>query len=571
MSNRTSCGTLLRVMSACAVALAFATSAAAQTPYIPYFGKNQVRYDKFEWYHYETDHFIIYYYPEIEPHLERMAGYAESAYQHVSSELKHDLAHKVPLILFQTSSEFQQQNVIPGAAQEGVGAFAEPTRYRIVMPLDDPPDLLYRLIVHELTHQFEFDIIPTSLIRRNVPLWVNEGLSDYMTGIWRPLDLMSVRDAAVTDIVPKMTELEGYTSVGNVRLVYNLGHAVFEFIESRWGKEGIRQFLFSLRKSVIGGGEDAYMEAFRMTPEEFDQEFDKYLKDRFKPFRDKERPADYGRNLAPNPEKSVFVGAASIEPSPSGDLIAMVTGNRRDREMDIVLVSSRDGSIIRNLTSEFDQDKGWEFIIQPGMRSNTVQWISWAPSGDRIAYFVRREKWRTLILQNVITGDVEQRFEMREVDDPESPDISPDGTKVAFAALQGGVGDIFLIDLQTRQLTNLSKDNFADSGPTWSPDGRSIVYVARVSGNEKLFRLEVATGQKTQLTFGTHDDSAAQFLDADTLVFSNSDRSRHADRGRGVAERQYLQRLDARPESRRAASIHRRPGRQHVGRRAARR
>ena len=46
------------------------------------------------------------------------------------------------------------------------------------------------------------------------------------------------------------------------------------------------------------------MEAFKLTPEEFDQEFDKYLKDRFKPFRDKERPADYGRNLAPDPEES---------------------------------------------------------------------------------------------------------------------------------------------------------------------------------------------------------------------------------------------------------------------------
>ena len=50
--------------------------------------------------------------------------------------------------------------------------------------MDEPHDLLYRLIVHELTHQFEYDMIPTSLIRRAVPLWVNEGLSDYMTGVW---------------------------------------------------------------------------------------------------------------------------------------------------------------------------------------------------------------------------------------------------------------------------------------------------------------------------------------------------------------------------------------------------
>ena len=54
-----------------------------------------------------------------------------------------------------------------------------------------------------------------------------------MTGIWRPIDLMTVRDAAVADIVPKMSEPEGYTNVGSVRMIYNLGHAVFEFIESR--------------------------------------------------------------------------------------------------------------------------------------------------------------------------------------------------------------------------------------------------------------------------------------------------------------------------------------------------
>src|SRR5205823_12936113 len=124
------------------------------------------------------------------------------------------------------------------------------------------------------------------------------------------------------------------------------GHAVFEFIEAKWGKEGVRQYMFALRKSVIGGGEDAYEEAFKMKKDEFDQAFDRYLKDRFKPFRDKERPADYGRDLAPNREKSDYAEALSIAPSPSGALIAAVTVNRKDREFDIVLISSKDGSIV---------------------------------------------------------------------------------------------------------------------------------------------------------------------------------------------------------------------------------
>jgi Tol biopolymer transport system component len=521
MSNRTRRGAFPSVAGALMAVLTLATTVAAQTPYVPYFGKNQVRYDNFEWWTYETDHFTIYYYPEIEPHLERMAGYAESAYQHVSSELKYDLAHKVPLILFQTSSEFQQQNVIPGAAQEGVGAFAEPMRQRIVMPMDEPPDLLYRLIIHELTHQFEFDMIPTSLVRRNVPLWVNEGLSDYMTGIWRPQDLMSVRDAAVSDIIPKMSKLEGYSELG-ARMVYNLGHAVFEFMEARWGKEGIRGYLFALRKAVIGGGEEAYEEAFKISADDFDQQFDKYLKDRFKPFRDKERPADYGRNLAPDPEETKFEGAYSAEPSPSGDLMAVATANRSDREMDIVLLSTKDGTVVQNLTKGFDQDYGFEFVVTPGGRWTTVPWFSYSPDGNHLAFFVRAEKTRSLIMQNVLNRKIEKRIDMKTVDDPESPDISPDGKRVAFAGLEGGTGDIFIVDLVTDEVVNVTKDKFADSAPTWSPDGSYLLYLARISGNEKLFRLDVKSGQKTQVTFGTHDDGAAQFLDADTIVFAST-------------------------------------------------
>ena len=499
-----------------------ATTAAAQTQMIPYFGKNNIHYDKFEWYIYTTDHFEIFYYPALQQHLERIAGYAESAYQQISADLKHDLPYKVPMILFKTHSEFEQQNVAPGGAQEGVGAFAEPMQHRMLLPIDDPPDQLYGLITHELTHQFEFDIIPTTLIRRSVPLWVNEGLSDYERGQWSSSDLMQVRDAAIADIVPKMSEMEGYGNSGNVLLVHNLGHAVFEFIEAKFGKEGVRQFLFSLRKSVIGGGEDAYEEALRMKKEEFDEAFDRYLKDRFKPFRDKERPADYGRDLSPNQERTHFAEALSIAPSPSGDLIAAVTINRKDREIDIVLLSSKDGSIVRNLTGGFDKDMGFDHIVLRGERTNIMPYMSWSPKGDRLAYFVRTEKERTLIIQNVLTRKIEERIPLKSVDEPESPTFAPDGKTIAFAALRGGVGDIFTVDLATKQITNLTDDAFADYGPVYSPDGTFIVYNARVSGNQKLFRFDLDTKKKTQLTFGTQDETAASFIDNNTLTFAST-------------------------------------------------
>src|SRR3982750_2128543 len=455
-------------------------AASAQTPFVPYFNKNRIKYAHFNWHTYTTAHFEIYYYPEIEQHLERVTSYAESAYQQVSAQLKHDLAFKVPLVIYKTESEFQQQNIDPGELPEGVLAFAEPYRDRMVLPIDEPSDALYRLITHELTHIFEFDIIPRTLLRRGLPLWVDEGLSDYMTGYWNPFDLMSVRDAAIADIIPSMSDFQG-VQFADGRLPYNLGHAAFEFIESKWGKEGLRQFLFALRKSVIGGGDSAYEEAFKLKPDEFDAQFEKDLKDRFKPFPDK------------------------------------------DQELDIILLSTKDSQVIRNLTGGFNTGFGFEYISTPGgFRGNAVPWMSWSPVGDRLAYFARKEKGKELVLQNVLTRKIEKRFIIKSVDMAESPDISPDGKTAAFAGLRNAVADIFTIDIDSGEIKDITNDQFGDYGPTWAPDGKSIVYVARVSGNDKLFRVDLAAGKKIQLTFGTHDDGAAQFLDADTLVFPST-------------------------------------------------
>ena len=126
-------------------------------------------------------------------------------------------------------------------------------------------------------------------------------------------DAMTIRDAAVTDKVPKISKSD-YEALSG-REAYNFGHAAFEFIEARYGKEGIRQFLYTWRKNIVGGNlDDIYQQAFRIKPEEFDEAYDKWLKERFKPFRDKERPADYGRDLSPNKEKTNYAEALAIAP-----------------------------------------------------------------------------------------------------------------------------------------------------------------------------------------------------------------------------------------------------------------
>ena len=75
------------------------------------FGKNKVTYETFDWKVYESPHFDIHYYPEVEPFLDDVVSYAESAYVKLSKSFDHELRWRVPMIIYKTQAEFQQTNI----------------------------------------------------------------------------------------------------------------------------------------------------------------------------------------------------------------------------------------------------------------------------------------------------------------------------------------------------------------------------------------------------------------------------------------------------------------------------
>ena len=495
--------------------------AAAQ--FIPYFGKNKVKYDNFAWRVYKSPHFEVFYYPEFEQHLARLTSYLESGYLKISTGLKHEMPEPIPVIFYKTHSEFEQTNLFPAFVPEGVEAFTEPVKNRMVIPIDEPPDRMQGLITHEMTHAFAFDLIPRGigfgLSQRAIPLWVDEGLADYFRGAWDPLDLMMIRDAALTDKVPRLSRAEFEAFSG--RLVYNMGHACFEFIEARYGKEGIRQFLYTMRKGILGGGpEELFKQAFRTTPEEFDAAFDKWLKERFKPYRDKQRPDDFGHDLSPNPEKTSFTQAFAFAPSPSGEIAAVVTANRNEGEADVVLVSTKDGTVIKNLTGGFDTQ--WEsFAINREFVAGRS--LAFDPQGDHVGFFGRTGKGRSFFLLSVLDGGVKRKVRI-PLDEVQAPCLLGDGKTLLVAALHEGVSDIWRVDLDTGAVTNLTQDEYADNNPQVSPDGKVVVYERRISGHWKIYAFPLAEpSRKTQLTFGPFNDQAPFFSTDGTKVYYASD------------------------------------------------
>lgn len=237
-------------------------------------GKAAVQSAAEDWRTRDTVHFTIYYPPDLDLHAERVEREAERAYAQVSSDLRHSLAARVPIFLFHNPNELARSGQAGGLRPPAPG-IVDLSGNRILLVMDRPADEWYGLIAHEVAHVFGFDIIPGTA----TPRWIREGLAEYERGAWEPNDLVTLRDVVRANAIPRMSSLDGDGVNRDSRVINGLGHATFDFIESRWGKSGVRQFIFWVRQTDSNGG-DPYEGALQVRRDEFDQAFERYLTER---------------------------------------------------------------------------------------------------------------------------------------------------------------------------------------------------------------------------------------------------------------------------------------------------
>ncbi len=495
----------------------------AQVIYFPYYGKNKVLYEKFNWNHYKTEHFDIYYYTDNMQVLKTVAEMAESAYQKISQELKHPLSATVPLIFYKTSTDFEQTNLFQ--IPEGVLGVAEPVLYRVAIQGDMTLDEIQDLIEHEVTHIFEYDLLwggPGGGIYavNQPPLWIMEGFAEYNTAAWSSWSSLIVRDAVLSDRIPELTKSGSLFSRYPLPRppAYDFGHAIYDFLEFKHGKSGIREFWHSLKRSPLIGRRNPLKRAFNMKHKEFNHEFKKYLRTRFKKFLLRENPEDYSIALGPEFPLNPYYFSLSHAVSPSGDIVAVLTVNVKDGDIDILLFSTKDGSVIKNITKGYTlKYEHIKFEIDPSKGKD----ISWSSDGDRIAFFGRAGQKHSLFILNALTGKTLRKINV-PLDQPSSPCFFAEGEELLFTAFNNGIHDIFKLNLANEKILNLTEDDLFEKAPMISPDGKLVAYTIRLDTYDKLFLSPINNlKKKTQLTFGRGNTISPHFShDSKELYFS---------------------------------------------------
>ena len=492
------------------------------------FGQNKIAYRKFDWHVYHSPHFNVHYYTAEESSLQKVVSFAESDYDDVSRFLNYQIKEPIPLIFFATHSAFEQNNIILDFIPEGVGAFASPVRFRMVMPVDDPDGETIAIMRHELTHIFQYHMLFQGSLARALsngpPTWFLEGMASYVGRDETVRDTMFLRDAVVNDIIPPITRvnIEGF-------FAYRYGHAVFSFIEDRWGHEGFLDFLFEMRNTLGGRVDRAVKKAFKLEPEEFDIEFRRWLRKKYLPtLIETGEPSDFGRIFHVKQTHSTY--ETSPVASPSGDLVAAFSAYHG--KVDVVLFDARKRTFIRNLTKPFSSK--YQYLVaqelQIGRRLGRD--LAFSPDGNTIAVFAKRERGRSLLLLDAVNGGVRRVIDMEEIEQQQAPCFSPDGKKVAFSGNKDGRFDIFVLDLDTVTITRLTDDDIFDGAPAFSPDGKSIIMISVVgaAAHGKVFRMDLdKPGVRIPLTTGDTNENDPVYSQDGKRIYYTSDRGGRAE------------------------------------------
>lgn len=482
-----------------------------------YFGRNKIQYNQFQWHILKTDHFDIYFYPEMEALAEIGAYYAEESYRYLQDKFNHNLLKRIPLVFYSSHFHFEETNTLPYMVSPGLGGFFEFIKGRVVVPCDGSVDRFKQTIRHELVHVFQRSYLQRIFKDhrlaqgKSLPLWFIEGLAEYWSEGWSTEAEMVIRDGVLNNtIVPIQLIYQIYGTY----LMYKEGQSILKFIAETYGEEKILRLHQNIWKK------NSFSEVVKMTLgkdlKELDAEWLYSLKKQYYPLMaDKQLPSMV----------SIRITQMGFNTLPAFHL---ENGTRK-----VIFLANRNGysGIYQKSISDYGEDKP-ELLIQgektPELESFHLQKSRMDIDHDRLAFVAKSGPNDILHIYDLNKKRIVQKFKFPSLVSLFSPAWSPDGSEIAISGLdQSGKSDLYLIRVENGKLTRLTDDYYEDRDPDWSPDGKWLVFSSDRTetgeeGYTNLFLYDVTTSTISYLTFGRCSDTHPTWsADGNRIVFSS--------------------------------------------------
>ncbi len=145
----------------------------------------------------------------------------------------------------------------------------------------------------------------------------------------------------------------------------------------------------------------------------------------------------------------------------------------------------------------------------------------WAADGKSIVFFAYRDGGYHL--WSISPDGSGQRQISRGMFDEREPAVSHDGTRIAFSSDRGNpLGsdyNIFVLDMRSGEIRQLTHDPAEDSMPSWSPDDRQIIFASTRDNGHGVWAVDADGGAERRVAQSSaRIDAAAQAPDGEIVA-----------------------------------------------------
>ena len=154
------------------------------------------------------------------------------------------------------------------------------------------------------------------------------------------------------------------------------------------------------------------------------------------------------------------------------------------------------------------------FTHGPGVTQLTDNYVDdipagWTPDG-RIGFISDRDGDYEIYLMNSDGSDVTQLTHNEAYEG--TPIWSPDGRRIVFTSYRDGNTEIYVMNSDGSGVTRLTRNEAVDDRPIWSPDGRHIAFSSDRDGDIEIYVMRSDGSGVTQLTHNEAEDFIQYWL-----------------------------------------------------------
>jgi hypothetical protein len=489
--------------------------AAAQAQFFE-FGQNKIQYRTFAWRTLQGPHVDLYYYPEEAQLAATALQWAEASYDTLALRFGHEVAARIPLVIYASHVDFEQTNILPFVPPEGLLGATDFMKRRVTMPFRGNLAEFRNTLRHEMVHVFQFSMIGDAYYQAprapqfSIPLWWTEGLAEYWSGGQDARDEMMLRDLTYSGRLPSFGQLKFYTGF----LVYPLGGRIHQWLADTYG--AWRVALLYRELNHFASFEDAIAGIYGRSLRQLNEEFQYYMRRQYYPdAADHAPPALLGREVAelaikPALRSLAADGDTASEAYYASPITGYMTVYRRSLDS-----AGPQREVVAAGKSE-DLESMHPFDSRMDTRRDGYLLFS-ARYHDRDA----------LVIWDLRRRRMAGRYQFPGIVSVLSPAWMPDTVSIVFSGLaENGVSDLYRMSLPGGGLTRLTDDRYQDLDPAPSADGRHVVFASdRTAGGPdgavNLFMLDLQTGAIRQLTAGPWVDETPAWGPGERIYFTS--------------------------------------------------